>query len=198
MATRRAVVRVAATWVGPLAVACSVALAPGCDGGPEPKVPTTTTSDAPAATSASAAPAAEPAVSPASTGSAATPDDGLDAGSRESAAELAPPSEIGARHVLVQWMGAERAPSSVVRTKEQARAVAERVRERVQRGESLARLAVEFSDEPGAGARGGSLGVFGKGKMVPAFEQAAFRLKVGEVSEVVESSFGFHVIVRTQ
>lgn len=95
-------------------------------------------------------------------------------------------------------MGAERAPASVVRTKEQARAVAQRVRERALRGESLARLAVELSDEPGAGARGGSLGVFGKGKMVLAFEQAAFRLKVGEVSEIVESSFGFHVIVRTQ
>jgi parvulin-like peptidyl-prolyl isomerase len=95
-------------------------------------------------------------------------------------------------------MGCERASSSVVRTREQARAVAEDVLRRARAGEDLGRLAVEFSDEPNAAQRGGSLGVFGKGQMVRAFEDAAFALQPGQVSDIVETGFGFHVIQRTE
>ena len=95
-------------------------------------------------------------------------------------------------------MGSERAPSLVVRTKEQALSVAKEVLRRAKAGEDIARLAAEYSDEPGAGGRGGSLGRFGKGQMVPAFEEAAFRLKVNEVSDLVETPFGYHVIQRTE
>lgn len=108
------------------------------------------------------------------------------------------PKQIGARHVLIQWLGSERAGKSVLRTKEQALAVAEDVLKRARAGADLGRLAVEYSDEPNAGMRGGSLGRFGKGQMVPAFEQAAFKLKVGEISGIVESPFGFHIIQRTE
>lgn len=113
-------------------------------------------------------------------------------------ADEPPPKRIGARHVLVQWMGAERAPSSVVRSKDQALALAQEVHRRAKAGEDFARLAVEYSDEPGAGNRGGSLGRFSHGQMVPAFEAAAFKLKVGEVSDIVETGFGYHVIQRTE
>ena len=65
-------------------------------------------------------------------------------------------------------------------------------------GEDLGRLAVEYSDEPNAGTRGGSLGRFGKGQMVGAFEAVAFKLKVGEISDIVETPFGFHIIQRTE
>lgn len=109
-----------------------------------------------------------------------------------------PPTKIGARHVLVQWMGSERAPTAVVRSREQARAVAEEVLRRAKAGDDFARLAIEFSDEPGAGARGGSLGRFGHGQMVPAFEAAAFKLEIGQISDIVESPFGFHIIQRTE
>lgn len=112
--------------------------------------------------------------------------------------ETQPPKRIGARHVLVQWMGADKAPTSVVRSKEQARAIIEEVHRRAKAGDDFARLAVEYSDEPGAGNRGGSLGRFGKGQMVGQFETVAFKLKLNEISEIVETSFGYHVIQRTE
>ena len=111
---------------------------------------------------------------------------------------LTPPKRIAARHVLIMYMGSERAPNSVVRSKDQAFSVAQEVHKRAKSGEDFARLAIEYSDEPGAGNRGGSLGRFGKGQMVGAFEEAAFRLRVGEVSDIVETPFGFHVIQRTE
>lgn len=109
-----------------------------------------------------------------------------------------PPNKIAARHVLIQYMGAERVKDTVVRTKDQARSMAEEVLNRAKAGEDFARLAVEYSDEPNAAQRGGSLGRFGKGVMAPQFEDAAFHLKVGEISGVVETTFGFHVIQRTE
>jgi parvulin-like peptidyl-prolyl isomerase len=114
------------------------------------------------------------------------------------AAELDPPKKISARHVLVQWMGSDRAGKSVLRTREQALVLAKEVLRRAKDGEDLGRLAVEYSDEPNAGARGGSLGRFSRGQMVPAFEQVAFKLKVGDISEIVETPFGFHIIQRTE
>ncbi len=108
------------------------------------------------------------------------------------------PKEIGARHVLVQFLGAERAPAAVVRTREQAESLAQKVLAKARRDESFTRLATEYSDEPGAAGRGGALGRFTRGRMVPAFEEVAFRLRVGQVSDIVETPFGFHVILRTE
>jgi len=113
-------------------------------------------------------------------------------------AEVSPPSKIGARHVLVQWMGADRAGKSVLRMREQALVLIQEVQRRAKAGEDLGRLAVEYSDEPNAGDRRGSLGRFGRGQMVPAFDSAAFKLKVGEISDIVETPFGFHIIQRTE
>ena len=61
-------------------------------------------------------------------------------------------------------------------------------------GEDFAQLAEAYSEDPGSAANGGALGEFGKGQMVPEFEQAAFALKVGEISKPVRSDFGWHVI----
>ncbi len=113
-------------------------------------------------------------------------------------AAKSPPKKIAARHILIQWMGCQNAAASVVRTRDQARTVATDVLRRVKAGEDFARLVVDYSDEPNAGARGGSLGRFGHGAMVKEFEDAAFALKPGEVSSIVESPFGFHVIQRTE
>lgn len=108
------------------------------------------------------------------------------------------PKRIGARHVLIQWMGSDRAGKSVLRSKEQALVLAQEVLKRARAGEDLGRLAVEYSDEPNAGARGGSLGRFSKGQMVGAFEAVAFKLRVGEISDIVETPFGYHIIQRTE
>lgn len=65
---------------------------------------------------------------------------------------------------------------------------------RIDAGEEFAALAKEFSDDPGSAANGGSLGFFGKGAMVPEFEEATFMMEVGSVSEPVRSNFGLHII----
>lgn len=71
------------------------------------------------------------------------------------------------------------------------------VLERIKKGESFADLAREVSIDRGSGKRGGDLGLFGRGQMVRPFEEAAFKLKKGEVSlEPVRTQFGYHIIKR--
>ena len=78
-------------------------------------------------------------------------------------------------------------------TDKKNRQKAEEVLKRARAGEDFAKLAQEFSTD-GSKDKGGDLGWFGKGEMVPEFEQAAYALKHGEISEVVQSKFGFHII----
>jgi peptidyl-prolyl cis-trans isomerase NIMA-interacting 1 len=103
----------------------------------------------------------------------------------------------GASHILVAYKGAERAAPTITRTKDEAKKRALEVAQKAKSGD-FAALAKEYSDDPGSGPRGGALGVFTRNAMVKPFADAAFALKPGEVSGIVETEFGFHVIKRTQ
>ncbi|MBQ4377206.1 MAG: peptidylprolyl isomerase [Bacteroidales bacterium] len=68
------------------------------------------------------------------------------------------------------------------------------LRERILKGEKFSMLATLYSQDPGSAKKGGELGFFGRGDMVPEFESAAFALKPGEVSPIIETQFGFHIL----
>jgi peptidyl-prolyl cis-trans isomerase NIMA-interacting 1 len=110
----------------------------------------------------------------------------------------APPISIAAQHILVAYRGAERAPAGVTRSKGDAKTRAAEVDAKAEAGEDFSALVAQYSDDPGAKDRQGSLGKFTRDKMDKAFSDAAFALRVGEISEVVETRFGFHVIRRNQ
>jgi parvulin-like peptidyl-prolyl isomerase len=104
------------------------------------------------------------------------------------------PDRIKASHILLMYAGSAR--SSAKRSKQQAETEIAALKTRLDAGEDFAALARAHSDCP-SGKQGGDLGMFGRGQMVPAFEQAAFGLPVGQVSGVVETDFGYHIIQRT-
>jgi len=103
---------------------------------------------------------------------------------------------IRASHILIAYQGARM--SKVARSKDEAKKVAEQVRGRLQAGLDFAKAARDFSDDPSAKRTGGDLGAFDRHSMAPAFTKAAFELDVGQLSEVVETEFGFHVIKRVE
>jgi parvulin-like peptidyl-prolyl isomerase len=113
-------------------------------------------------------------------------------------AEASKPTSIAASHFLVMYKGSMRAPETVTRTKDEAKARALEGLAKVKKGEDFAKIVGEYSDEPGAAQRGGALGDFTADRMVKPFSDAAFALKVGQVSGLVETPFGFHVIKRTK
>jgi hypothetical protein len=108
------------------------------------------------------------------------------------------PQEIAAQHLLVMYKGSKAAPASVTRTREEARVRAGEALARVKAGEAFDKVVAAYTDEPGGAKRGGELGRFARDMMVKPFADAAFALEVGQVSGIVESPFGFHVIKRTE
>ncbi len=100
-------------------------------------------------------------------------------------------------HLVVLYKGGAASDPTVTRTKEQAKARAEEALAKFEADASAWKKIVgEYSEEPGAGERSGSLGVAEPGKFVPAFDLAIAGLKVGEHTKVFETPFGFHVARR--
>jgi len=112
----------------------------------------------------------------------------------------APPPEeqVGASHILIAYKGAMRANPSITRSKEDAQKLASKLQAQAKGGADFGALAEKYSDDPTAKTGKGSLGKFSKSTMVKPFADAAFALKPGEISSVVETPFGFHVIKRTE
>ncbi|HEY8516942.1 MAG TPA: SurA N-terminal domain-containing protein [Candidatus Binatia bacterium] len=99
------------------------------------------------------------------------------------------PHEVKARHILIRV-----APDASDETKAEARKRIEEVQEKLRNGADFAELAKEYSDDVGSKENGGDLGFFPRGRMTPAFEEAAFSLEPGEISEIVETPFGLHLV----
>lgn len=99
--------------------------------------------------------------------------------------EYTQPEQVHARHILVKAEG---------RTDADAQKILEGARARLAKGEDFAALARELSEEPAAKTSGGDLGFFGRGQMVPAFEQAAFGAQPNTLVGPVKSDFGWHLI----
>jgi peptidyl-prolyl cis-trans isomerase D len=97
------------------------------------------------------------------------------------------PEQVTAQHILFKTENKKPEEIEVIRKK------AADVLERAKKGEDFAKLAREFSEDT-SGKNGGNLGTFGRGAMVPEFEQAAFTLGIGAISDLVRSQFGFHII----
>ncbi len=101
------------------------------------------------------------------------------------------PEQVRASHILIKVdPGAEEAKKAEARTK------IELVQTKLKKGEDFGALAKEYSEGP-TGPKGGDLGFFGRGQMVKPFEEAAFTMKPGQVSGMVETRFGYHLIMVT-
>ena len=99
------------------------------------------------------------------------------------------PEMIRVRHILIKTD-----PSATDEEKKKIKAKAEEILEKLKKGEDFAKLASEVSEDPGTKSKGGDLDFFPKGTMIPAFEEAAFSLKPGEMSGLVETEYGYHII----
>jgi peptidyl-prolyl cis-trans isomerase C len=99
-----------------------------------------------------------------------------------------------ARHILIAFEGSPASREGRTRTEEEAKALAGKLRADIVAGGDFAEIAKAESDDTMSGEKGGDLGSFGRGQMVPEFEAAVFDGKIGEVGEVVRTQFGYHII----
>lgn len=99
------------------------------------------------------------------------------------------PEQVSVSHILIRVP--EDAPEEEKALKKEH---AENLLSQIAEGKDFAELATTHSDDPGSAAAGGKLPLFPRGTMVPAFEEAAFNLKPGEIGELVETPFGFHIL----
>lgn len=101
--------------------------------------------------------------------------------------------KVQARHILIATRNTDPSITKPPLTDEQAKKKADEIRARLVKGEDFATVAKAESDDPGSKNTGGSY-TFGRGEMVPAFEQTAFGMKENEISQPVQTPFGYHVI----
>jgi hypothetical protein len=108
------------------------------------------------------------------------------------------PDRISVKHVLVRYAGAKSAPATLTRTREQACLRAEEALTKLKQGVSFSEVVRLYSEESGAETRDGSIGTIERTSVAPPFADAAFELQIRELSAVVETPFGFHLILRVE
>src|SRR5262249_57062332 len=99
------------------------------------------------------------------------------------------PEQVSAAHILIR-VDASKGPAADA----EAKAKAEKLAERAKKGEDFAKLANENTEDPSGKGNGGQLPPFGRGQMVPEFEQAAFALSAGQIAGPIKTQFGYHII----
>jgi len=97
--------------------------------------------------------------------------------------------QVRVRHILIRVE-----PNASQKEKEEAKKKIMEIKSKIEKGEDFATLAQKFSEDPGSKERGGDLGFIARGDTVEEFEKAAFSLKEGEMSGIVETKFGYHII----
>jgi peptidyl-prolyl cis-trans isomerase D len=111
----------------------------------------------------------------------------------EHQAEFGTQEQRQASHILIT-VSAQSSDADKKAAKEKAELVLQKLK---QAPDSFAALAKQYSQDPGSAANGGDLGMFGRGAMVKPFEEAVYKLKVGETTDLVQSDFGYHIIKLT-
>ncbi len=104
--------------------------------------------------------------------------------------EFNQPERVRAAHILAKF----ESPQPTEDEKKKVRERIEKIEERIKNGEDFTKLATEENDDMLASKQGGDIGVFAKGQVDPAFGDAAFALEPDQVSDIVESAFGYHLI----
>jgi hypothetical protein len=162
-----------------------------CGGSPPPPAAEPAASAAPAAASAAPAPAA------AGPDKAAV-DQCLATANASRARFSGEPAKITVKHVLVKWKGAKKGDDKATRTRGEACLRALEARDKLRAGEDWDAVVKAYSDEAGAATRSGLVGAVERKDVAKPFADAAFELKPNQMSDVVESEFGFHLITRSE
>jgi hypothetical protein len=108
-----------------------------------------------------------------------------------------PIEKARSRHILIRYQGAERAPNSITRSKDEAKALATELLGELRNGADFAQLA-KAKSEDGSAERGGDVGLLARGLLAPAYDTALFSLAPGGQSQLVETAMGFHIIQRLE
>ncbi|MHB0912160.1 MAG: peptidylprolyl isomerase [Armatimonadota bacterium] len=99
-----------------------------------------------------------------------------------------------ARHILIQYEGNPTSPEEQAQMEQKAEEQVKKIAEEIQNGLPFEEAAKKYSEDPGSKADGGDLGWFGRGFTVPEFENVAFGLEPGKISEPIKTSYGYHII----
>jgi parvulin-like peptidyl-prolyl isomerase len=129
-------------------------------------------------------------------GSVDVNDAAVEAYYKEHADEFKTPEQVRASHILISTRSTD-PNADPNKVKAEAKAKAQDILDQIKKGGDFAELAKKNSADPGSAAKGGDLGFFSKGQMVKEFEETAFSLKPGEVSGLVETTYGYHIIKAT-